>query len=162
MEYTNTQYGKWYLIVPLIIGFLLILDAFLPGQPIPWFAYLIAAAGSGLPILTFNSLTIRDGGDKLIVQFGPIPLIRKTFDYRSITRIEKGRTRFSDGWGIHYSLTGGWVFNVWGFDSVRIWCGNRLYSIGTDDPDGLMAFVENKLQEYQHNKKDSGQSALSP
>lgn len=161
MKYRNTQYGKWYLLMPVLIGFLLILDAFLPGQAIPWQAYLIAVGVVGLTALTFTSLTVRDGGDRLVVQFGPIPLFWKTFPYRAITRVEKGRTRFADGWGIHYSPSGGWVFNVWGFDCVRIWCGRRLYTVGTDDPDGLLAFLENKIQEYQDNNKYDGQDASS-
>lgn len=149
MEYRNTQYGKWYLLIPFVIGLLLIVDALAPGPPIPWYAYAISTAAVGVSILCFTSLTVRDGGDRLVVQFGPIPLIWKTIPYRSITRIEKGRTRFIDGWGLHFSRTGGTVLNVWGYECVRIWCGKRLYSIGTDDPEGLFNLLENKVREFQ-------------
>ncbi len=136
---------------PLILGILLVIDLLVPGQPIPWFAYAIAGGSVALVTLCFTSLTIRDGGDRLVVQFGPIPLFRATIPYHSITRVEKGRTNFLDGWGIHYSPTGGTVLNIWGFDCVRIWCGKRLYSIGTDDPDGLLRFLENKLADQEGN-----------
>ncbi|HOA50959.1 MAG: hypothetical protein WBH86_00630 [Thermogutta sp.] len=151
MSYQNTQYGKWYWMTPLVLGTLLVIDLLVPGQPIPWFGYAIAGGTVAMVTLCFTSLTVRDGGDKLVVQFGPIPLVRATIPYRSITRVEQGRTNFFDGWGIHYSLTGGTVLNIWGFDCVRIWCGSRLYSIGTDDPDGLLTFLKNKLADLGSN-----------
>lgn len=145
MRYRNTQYGRWYLLVPGIVLYLLILDFFLPGKPIPWWTYLLVAGIVGGITLCFTSLTIYDGGDALVVQFGPIPLLRKRIPYKAITRVEKGRTTLLDGWGIHYRLGWGWTYNVWGFDCVRVFCGKKVYNLGTDDPDGLLAFLQEQI-----------------
>ncbi|WP_347243957.1 hypothetical protein [Thermogutta sp.] len=80
-----------------------------------------------------------------MVQFGPIPLLRKRIPYEAITRVEKGRTSWLDGWGIHYRLGWGWTYNVWGFDCVRVFCGKKVYNLGTDDPDGLLAFLQSQI-----------------
>lgn len=147
MGYRNTQHGRWYMITIFVVGYLLILDYFLPGRPIPWWVYLLVVGIVGPVTLSFSSLTIYDGGEALVVQFGPLPIFRKRIPYRSITRVEKGRTTFLDGWGIHYRAGWGWTFNVWGFDCVRVFCGKTVYNLGTDDPEGLLQFLESKLSE---------------
>lgn len=145
MGYRHTQHGPWYYIILLVLAFILILDAFLPGKPVPWWAYLIVAASVALPIFCFTSLTIYDAGDSLMVRFGPIPLIRKRIPYDAITHVEKGRTTWLDGWGLHYRTGWGWTYNVWGFDCVRVFCDRKIYNLGTDDPDGLLEFLQTKL-----------------
>jgi len=62
-------------------------------------------------------LTVEDEGDQLALRFGPLPLFRKRIRYDDIIEVEKGRTTFLDGWGIHGGFGYG-VWNVWGFDCV--------------------------------------------
>jgi hypothetical protein len=50
----------------------------------------------------------------LVIRFGPIPLFRRTVRYADIQKVEVGRTLILDGWGIHFSIRGGWVWNLWG------------------------------------------------
>lgn len=147
--YQHTQHGRWYLLIPLMIALLLIMDAILPGPPLPLLVYLLVAGIVGVVSLTFNSLTVRDDGNRLTIRFGPIPLFGFSIPYAKITQVEKDRTRFGDGWGIHYVLARGWIYNVWGFDCVRIECGRRVYRVGTDDPDGLYDFLSSKIQDLQ-------------
>jgi len=45
-------------------------------------------------------------------------LFRRTIRYDDIISAEIGRTTILDGWGIHMSLRGGWVWNLWGRDCV--------------------------------------------
>lgn len=147
--YRHTQYGKWYLLVPSVIALVLITDAILPGPPVPLFAYQLVAGIVGVVSLTFTSLTVRDVGDRLVVGFGLIPLFNFRIPYAKITHVEKDRTRFGDGWGIHYVIGRGWIYNVWGYDCVRIECGRRVYRVGTDDPDGLYEFLSRTIQNLQ-------------
>lgn len=155
MGYRNTQHGRWYLLTLLVVAYLLILDYFLPGQPMPWWVCLLVVGIVGPITLMFSSLTIYDGGEALVVQFGPLPLLRKRIPYASITRVEKGRTTFFDGWGIHYRPGWGWTWNVWGFDCVRVFCDKQVYNLGTDDPEGLLRFLEAKLAENRNTSGDS-------
>ena len=57
----------------------------------------------------FHHLVVVDAGDRLTIHFGPVPLFRRTVRYADIERVEVGRTLILDGWGIHYSIRGGWV-----------------------------------------------------
>ena len=87
-----------------------------------------------------------DGGDHLQISFGPIPLFRRKLLYSRLEKVEQSRSRFLDGWGIHLCSHGGWVWNLWGFDCVDIdsW-GGKKFRLGTDDPEGLAAFLESKI-----------------
>lgn len=40
--------------------------------------------------------------------------------YSNIPKVETGRTLLLDGWGIHMSVRGGWVWNLWGKDCVVV------------------------------------------
>jgi hypothetical protein len=95
---------------------------------------------------SFHYLKVEDQGDVLAVQFGPFPLFRRTVKYADIETVEVGRTLFLDGWGIHYSLRGGWVWNIWGRSCVIIrFRGGGTLRIGTDDAEQLAAFLQRKL-----------------
>ena len=95
---------------------------------------------------SFHHLTVRDEYDRLAIRFGPLPLFRRTVRYDDIAAAEVGRTQAIDGWGIHYSLRGGWVWNIWGRECVvvRFKDGGTLW-IGTNDGENLAAFLSGKI-----------------
>jgi len=95
----------------------------------------------------FHHLTVQDQGDVLAIRFGLIPLFRRTVRYAEIGSVEIGRTTILDGWGIHLSLRGGWVWNLWGRDCVvvRFKHGGTL-RVGTDDAETLAAFVRTRIE----------------
>jgi hypothetical protein len=110
----------------------------------------IIAAAVGLVIAllapAFHHLTVEDRGDRLAIRFGPVPLFRRTVSYGDIEKGEVGRTLILDGWGIHYSLRGGWVWNLWGRDCVVLGLKNGgVLRIGTDDAPNLAGFLEGKV-----------------
>lgn len=111
-------------------------------------ALTLAASGIlGLVFATgFHHLSVADQGDSLLIQFGPLPVFRRTVRYEDIEDAEVGRTLFIDGWGIHYSVRGGWVWNLWGRDcvAIRLKNGGRLW-IGTDDPENLASFLKMRI-----------------
>ncbi len=108
------------------------------------------AAGVGLLIVllapAFHHLTVEDQGDRLTIRFGPLPLFGRTVRYADIEKAEVGRTLILDGWGIHYSIRGGWVWNLWGRDCVVVHFKNGgVLRIGTDDATNLVRFLEGKI-----------------
>ena len=113
--------------------------------PIPWLfppigvLMLVVAA-------SFHHLTVEDQGDVLSVRFGPVPLFRRNVRYTDIEMVEVGRTTLLDGWGIHMSIRGGWVWNLWGRDCVFVHFRNGgTLRIGTDDAENLAGFLNGKI-----------------
>ena len=68
----------------------------------------------GLLAPAFHHLTVADHGDVLAIQFGPVPLFRRKVKYTDIEKADVGRTLFVAGWGIHSSIQGERVWNLWG------------------------------------------------
>ena len=93
----------------------------------------------------FHHLTVEDHGVRLAIRFGPLPLFRRTVRYAAIDGVEVGRTLILDGWGIHMSLRGGWVWNLWGRDCVVVHLKNGVLRIGADDAPILARFLEGKI-----------------
>jgi hypothetical protein len=66
--------------------------------------------------------------------------------YADIEKVEVGRTLILDGWGIHLSFRGGWIWNIWGRDCVVVhWRNGGMFQIGTDDAENLARFLEGKI-----------------
>lgn len=103
----------------------------------------------GLLALTasFHRLTVKDQGDRLSIRFGPIPLFRRSVRYEDIEKVEVGRTLVLDGLGIHYSVRGGWVWNLWGWDCVVLHLKKGVLRVGSDDAENLARFLELKISE---------------
>ncbi len=96
-------------------------------------------------------MTVADAGDRLTIRFGPLPLFRRSVRYDLIDSVEVGKTTFLDGWGIHMSLRGGWVWNLWGWDCVVLQLRKGTLRVGTDDAENLARFVESKIGNYNEN-----------
>jgi hypothetical protein len=96
---------------------------------------------------SIHHLTVIDQGEVLAIRFGPMPLFRRTVSYADIEKVEVGRTLILDGWGIHYSIRGGWVWNLWGRTCVVVHFKNGgTLRIGTDDAENLVEFLRRKVQ----------------
>lgn len=62
---------------------------------------------------------------------------RKSIDLENVTEVRLVRSPWYYGWGIR-KVPGGWVYNVWGFDSVELELSpGRVFRIGTDEPHEL-------------------------
>jgi len=111
--------------------------------------YVAGGVGLLLALLApcFHHLTVQDLGDVLGIRFGPIPLFRRTVRYADIKTVEVGRTLILDGWGIHMSIRGGWVWNLWGRDCVVVHLKKGVLRIGTDDAANLAAFLATRIGE---------------
>ena len=109
--------------------------------------YIAGGAGVFLALVAnaFHHLTVEDQDDRLAIRFGPLPLFRRTLRYADIDGVEVGRTLILDGWGIHYSIRGGWVWNLWGRDCVVVHLTKGTLRIGTDDAENLAAFLRKRM-----------------
>jgi hypothetical protein len=110
--------------------------------------FIVGGVGLLMALLgaAFHHLTVEDRSDVLGIRFGPIPLFRRTVRYADIERGEVGRTLILDGWGIHMSVRGGWVWNLWGRDCVVVhFRDGGVLRIGTDDAENLAGFVNRRI-----------------
>lgn len=144
-SYRHAQHAPLCLLVYVpAITFLLLGWVMQTQPPIPWLfppigLLLLLLAGS------FHQLMVEDQIDRLSVRFGPIPLFRRTIRYDDILSAEVGRTTILDGWGIHMSSRGGWVWNLWGRDCVVLQLRKGLLRVGTDDAENLAKFIQQKI-----------------
>lgn len=144
MQYQHTQSSPMFLI---LIGTGVAI--FFGGWAVPETTVraILLVSGSVMLLLaiSFRHLAVRDEGDKLLICFGPLPLFKRRLKYEEIESVERNRSSIMDGWGIHLSPGGGWVWNLWGFDCVDVYRkGRSRLRIGTDDPEGLEAFLKTR------------------
>ena len=144
-EYAHMQKAPLCLLVYALAAVFLALGWFVQdAPPIPW---LFPPIGLLMLVIaaSFHHLTVEDQGEVLSVRFGPAPLFRRTLRYSDVASVEVGRTTFLEGCGIHMSLRGGWVWNLWGRDCVVVHFKNGgTVRIGTDDAENLATFLSRR------------------
>ena len=144
-SYRHIQHAPLCLLVYVLAVVFLVLGLVMNTEPpIPW---LFPPIGLFMLVLaaSFHHLTVEDQVDRLSVSFGPVALFRRTIQYDDIISAEIGRTTIRDGWGIHMSLRGGWVWNLWGRDCVVLKLQTGILRIGTDDAEDLAAFLQSRI-----------------
>jgi hypothetical protein len=148
-SYRHTQGGPWGWIlyatsVPMVVAGVGVLLA----GAVPTVVLVVLPPAAALMLVlgaSFQHLTVADEGDRLAIRFGPLPLFAKRIRYEDMQGAELGRTTLLDGWGIHYSPRGGWVWNIWGRGCVVIRHGGGKTWVGTDDGENLLRFLQTKL-----------------
>jgi hypothetical protein len=105
--------------------------------PLALVIVIIGAVGA-----VFTRLTIRVDADAVTWHFGwgwPSSAI----SMREIERAEVTQTNLLEGWGIHWTIWHGWLWNVGGFQAVEIFKRNGSgVTLGSDDPQGLFQAIE--------------------
>ena len=155
MDYDHTQTSPLFLLLAAIgIGFF-VGGSQVDGQKLSITLFSIGAVWF-LLALSFRQLTCRDEGAHLRISFGPLPIFRRKLLYSRLEKVKQNRSRLLDGWGIHLCTRGGWVWNLWGFDCVDIdFTGGKKLRLGTDDPEGLAAFLNSRTPGSSAGKTDS-------
>lgn len=147
MSYHHTQPGT---LNRVVIGAIIAADLVaLPvlGADEPEVVWVMLAIGAimVLVLALFHSLTVEIVRGELRIRFG-VGLIRKRFAIGEIVEVHPIRTRWWYGWGIRLTPHG-WLFNVSGFDAVKIeLASGKKYLIGTDQPDRLRAAIESAMK----------------
>jgi hypothetical protein len=146
--YNHTQKGTWHLLLYALAAFFLTASWFLP-----LLALRITFFVTGLFMLllasSFHHLTVADEDNQLAIRFGLLPLFCKRIFYDDIVEVDKGRTRFLDGWGIHWNPWSGSIWAIWGFDCVVIRLKRGMIRVGTDDPHGLAEFLKGRIADQK-------------
>ena len=138
--YRHTQVGTWVIFLAGSAAVAL----FISGLLLHGIQFYLIAICLILALALFGSLTIIGDNDELAFHFG-IGGIKRRFRYNNLQSIRKVRNKWYWGWGIRW-FGRGWLYNVSGLDAVElILKSGKVVRIGTDDPDSLLRFVENRL-----------------
>lgn len=144
-SYHHVQRGQLHtLLVATAIGLCL----FISSKNAPAEAVAIVYVACVILVLLafcFAKLTIFDDGDRLVARFGPIPLFGVSVPFSDMESVQPTRSGIIDGWGVHYTLGRGWIYNLWGFGCVRFQLHNRVVRIGTDEPEVLATYVRSRM-----------------
>jgi hypothetical protein len=142
MRYEHSQFGK-VIAVSLgaaVVAFLVILERAPEAEIGLWIA-LVFIVGA---LVMFYSLTVTVTDEHLCWKFGVGP-IRKRVRLADIAEVEIVRTRWFDGWGIHWTRRG-WLYNVSGFQAVAVSLkSGKRFMLGTDEPERLVEALRERL-----------------
>lgn len=143
--YFHRQTGRVVLAVVGTGAFCLSAIALLRLPDHPAAGQLLLALGIAVAVgLTGPSLQVTLTQDRLVARFG-IGILRRTIALADISDVAVVRTRWYEGWGVHWTRRG-MLYNVAGFDAVRIALdGGRSLRIGSDDAPGLAAALRNAI-----------------
>ncbi len=134
-RYEHQQHSTWmYWIAIAVLGMFVLLSR---ADPAAGLGLAIASIVVAASIAIFSLLTTRVDADAVSWFFGwgwpagSIPLA-------DIQSVEGTETNLVEGWGIHWTIWHGWLWNVGGFQAVEMIKrdGSRI-TLGTDDPQGL-------------------------
>ncbi len=151
MAYEHRQHQPF---IAILLGLILVATfagmVFMPSgtagfDTLPVVIGIVAIAALGL----FSRLTTRvaDGAVSWCFGWG---FPGGAFPVADIARVERTETSFWEGWGIHWTIWHGWLWNTWGFQAVQIFRkdGSSM-TIGTDDPEGLINAINGTLRQAQ-------------
>jgi hypothetical protein len=141
--YHHTQIG-YVSLVALGAGVLLLIGLILANgfEGVGLVVLLILA----VCLVMFATLTVKIDEEALTIRFGPGP-IQKRFRLADISSCRVVKNPWYYGWGIHLTPSG-WLAqrNVSGFWAVELQMKNgQKYRLGTDDPEGLVQAVQDRL-----------------
>ena len=145
-RYQHTQHGRLHFILIGVTVLLLALAAPQAGvEPAIAGGLLMAAAFSTALAAMFARLTVTEEADHIRITFGPLSLLSRKVRFADIKDASVSRSSLIDGWGIHWVIRRGWIWNVWGFDCVKIeFTDGRRLRVGSDDAKRLAALLRER------------------
>lgn len=154
--YRHTQFAPVFWFAAPVGCLLMALPFIVPMPPGANFVVWTAAIAQAAAFWFFSALTTEDEGDALAVWFGRIRLFVTRIPYEQVIDCSADRSRWWEGWGLHYTFNG-WLYNIWGYDCVRITFHGRstkTIRIGTDDVPGLLALLHARTSSYRGGNQD--------
>ncbi len=142
-HYTNRQDSPvfWVPLLPAVV-FLIGGLASVPETVVVILCFSLSALMTFFAF-AFTWLQTSDHGDHLLVSFGPLSILRRRVSYDRVRAVRRDRSRLIEGWGIRRGPRG-WIWNIWGREVVELDLDKGRLRIGTDDPEGLLALLQDR------------------
>ena len=113
----------------------------------------LAAIAMSVIGLSFYSLKTLVTREELLIRFGPLPIFKKSVALSDIQDVTIGRSLLIDGFGIHYRPGEGWIWNLWGFDCVKLMLKNeKRFRIGSNDVNRLFDALKTAREKLENSK----------
>ena len=143
-SYHHTQKAPWFLLLFAFAALFFTVAWGTRAEPV--LPAILLVTGLLMAVLGYSvqQLTVCDEGDWLAIRFGPLPLFKRRIRYDDILEIQIGRTTILDGWGIHWSPWGGWVWSLSAGQCVVIRRRRGVIRVGTDDAEELAEFLQGR------------------
>ncbi len=143
LPYHHTQIG-YPVLAGMALGTLTQVRALLrdrrAGRPRRWL-YVPGLLAFAALMLAFSRLTVVVDETRVSVGFGG-GLARRRFELHTIAAASAVKVPRLAGWGIRLTPQG-WLYNAWGRGAVQLrFAGGRRFTIGTDEPEALLAAIE--------------------
>jgi hypothetical protein len=143
LPYSHTQIG-YPVLAGMALGTLTEVRALIrdkrAGRP-RWWWHVPGWLAFAALMLAFSRLTVQVDETRVSVGFGG-GLARRRFELHTIAAASAVKVPWLAGWGIRLTPQG-WLYNAWGRGAVRLqFAGGRRFTIGTDEPEALLAAIE--------------------
>ena len=143
-SYSHTQIG-WLSIATMgiAVGAIVFVMFAAPYNIVAFLIMSVVLAVFVTCLILFSFMTISVNGGYLVIRIGPA--IRKSLSFEKIESCRVIKVPWYYGWGIRI-VPHGWLYRVSGFHAVEIIMkdGSR-YLVGTDEPQKLAAFINERL-----------------
>lgn len=141
-SYEHKQWSPWVLPVLAAIFYALLRS----GIVWPDAAGRIGAfAAVAAMVVAFIHLTTRVDPSRVSWSF-TLGIPSGSIPFTDIADVQITKMHFWEGYGIHWTILHGWLWNVSGFQGVMIRKrSGRVVTLGTDDPQGLYEAIQTRL-----------------
>jgi hypothetical protein len=152
-KYEHTQRGTLLIGAGSAAIILILAATYLFG--IAWVAIIVLGMMVFL-LAIMSTLTASVGDDTLTIRFGPVGLIRKSWQISEIVSATTVTNQWIYGWGIRWTPHG-LLYNVSGSHAVEIllYSGKKV-RIGTDEPEALKTAIEKARIEIKNPSRGMG------
>jgi len=141
--YEHTQRGSLILWSVAAVTVILLVSMYLFG--VVWVTAFVLAVMIALVAL-FSSLTVSVCDDMLMIRFGPVHLIKKSWPVSEIVSVTEVINPWYYGWGIRITPYGT-LYNISGFRAVEVKLQNgKSFRVGTDEPETLRQAIEKSFR----------------
>lgn len=142
MEYRHTQYGYTGILTTIFLVAVLWSSLKLASEESVGIGLLMGLFIVSLIALTFwfSKLKVEVAKGNVTATFG-LGKPHRTIQLSDVEEVSEVRNSWINGWGIR-RVSDGWMYNVWGLDSVRLeLVSGDVFLIGTDEPDKLSTAI---------------------
>ena len=153
MEYRHKQWGFLFILSYLALAaFLVASGSADSGMPTVFIVFILAMF---VVSLMYSRLEVTVTRERVVAAF-TYGYPRRVVELEDVTEVRRVRNTWFAGWGSR-RISRGRMYNVWGFDAIELeLASGRVFRIGTNDPEGLLAALTRNMGLSSHDREMVG------